>query len=42
MIGRNGERRSGISAPAARHDDDDNCLLLRGGSNMYSPSINAC
>ena len=23
MIGRNGERRSGISAPAARHDDDD-------------------
>ena len=23
MIGRNGERRSGISAPAVRHDDDD-------------------
>ena len=23
MIGRNGERRSGISAQAARHDDDD-------------------
>ena len=23
MIGRNGERRSGISALAARHDDDD-------------------
>ena len=22
MIGRNGERRSGISAQAARHDDD--------------------
>ena len=28
MIGRNGERRSGISAPAARHDDDDTHLLL--------------
>ena len=27
MIGRNGERRSGISAPAARHDDDDDCSL---------------
>ena len=25
MIGRNGERRSGISAQAARHDDDDDC-----------------
>ena len=23
MIGRNGERRSGMSARAARHDDDD-------------------
>ena len=23
MIGRNGERGSGISVPAARHDDDD-------------------
>ena len=23
MIGRNGERRSGISAQTARHDDDD-------------------
>ena len=23
MIGRNGEKRSGISAQAARHDDDD-------------------
>ena len=23
MIGRNGERRSGISVQAARHDDDD-------------------
>ena len=26
MIGRNGERRSGISALAARHDDDDDEL----------------
>ena len=26
MIGRNGERRSGISAQAARHDDDDDDL----------------
>ena len=29
MIGRNGERRSGISALVARHDDDDDmCVLL--------------
>ena len=27
MIGRNGERRSGISAQAARHDDDDDVLI---------------
>ena len=27
MIGRNGERRSGISAQAARHDDDDDSPL---------------
>ena len=29
MIGRNGERRSGISAQAARHDDDDDLGLGR-------------
>ena len=29
MIGRNGERRSGISAQAARHDDDDDVCILR-------------
>ena len=28
MIGRNGERRSGISAQAARHDDDDDYSTL--------------
>ena len=28
MIGRNGERRSGISAQAARHDDDDDDKYL--------------
>ena len=27
MIGRNGERRSGISAQAARHDDDDDIYV---------------
>ena len=29
MIGRNGERRSGISAQAARHDDDDDFQIIR-------------
>ena len=28
MIGRNGERRSGISTQAARHDDDDDDIYL--------------
>ena len=28
MIGRNGERRSGISAQAARHDDDDDDIYI--------------
>ena len=28
MIGRNGGRRSGISAQAARHDDDDDIYIL--------------
>ncbi len=28
MIGRNGERRSGVSAQAARHDDDDDLSSL--------------
>ena len=28
MIGRNGERRSGISAQAARHDDDDDIYIV--------------
>ncbi len=28
MIGRNGERRSGISAQAARHDDDDDSFKI--------------
>ena len=29
MIGRNGERGSGISALAARHDDDDDFNLIQ-------------
>ena len=29
MIGRNGERRSGISAQAARHDDDDDSFNVK-------------
>ena len=28
MIGRNGERGSGISALTAQHDDDDDLILL--------------
>ena len=28
MIGRNGERRSGISVQAARHDDDDSTFFV--------------
>ena len=37
MIGRNGERRSGISAQAARHDDDDEMVefLLKKTEKMY-------
>ena len=30
MIGRSGERGSGISVQAARHDDDDDDLTLKG------------
>ena len=30
MIGRNGERRSGISAQTARHDDDDDDIFPKG------------
>ena len=33
MIGRNGERRSGISAQAARHDDDD--ILIHTHAHMH-------
>ena len=40
MIGRNGERRSGISAQTARHDDDDDEELL---SDVYLYSFtNTC
>ena len=28
MIGRSGERGSGISVLAARHDDDDECMII--------------
>ena len=30
MIGRSGERGSGISVLAARHDDDDDRFVLKG------------
>ena len=33
MIGRNGERRSGISAQAARHDDDDDDIYIKALPN---------
>ena len=33
MIGRNGERRSGISAQTARHDDDDDYCWNNSISN---------
>ena len=40
MIGRNGERRSGISAQAARHDDDDDNLYtiiyISISNNLYN------
>ena len=38
MIGRNGERRSGISAQAARHDDDDDTPQSNktGASSPYA------
>ena len=35
MIGRNGERRSGISAQAARHDDDDKRINGKGKLGCY-------
>ena len=34
MIGRNGERRSGISAQAARHDDDDDGFVVHICDNL--------
>ena len=34
MIGRNGERRSGISAQAARHDDDDDASATNSTLNL--------
>ena len=44
MIGRNGEKRSGISAQAARHDDNDLSLSLSlvqfdGDSNSVKSSL---
>ena len=40
MIGRNGERRSGISAQAARHDDDDDPFLMGYLMLKFNPFIN--
>ena len=39
MIGRNGERRSGISAQAARHDDDDDLFIHVLNSMIFYQSI---
>ena len=39
MIGRSGERRSGISAQAARHDDDDDIGLSLDFSFLNSRTI---
>ena len=36
MIGRSGERGSGISVLAARHDDDDDCLKNFDSNEFYS------
>ena len=47
MIGRNGERRSGISAQAARHDDDDDdihpfngCRDLNSSTKRFAIAAN--
>ena len=37
MIGRNGERGSGISALAARHDDDDDYSIIP--QNIFGKKI---
>ena len=44
MIGRDGERRSGISAQAARHDDDDSIqhyslISTQSNGSMYFNKI---
>ena len=44
MIGRNGERRSGISAQTARHDDDDDvaiCYLFIERINRRESDLNS-
>ena len=44
MIGRNGERRSGISAQAARHDDHDDDYteynILKSQSSFFLHRFN--
>ena len=39
MIGRNGERGSRISAPAARHDDDDILLMTSKRQILFNQKI---
>ena len=39
MIGRNGERRSGISAQAARHDDDDDSDIDYTADNLREVTL---
>ena len=39
MIGRNGERGSGISALAARHDDDDDESFNVKNSSISNSSV---
>ena len=41
MIGRRGERGSGISVLAARHDDDDEGFYLESEHDLISNSLTA-
>ena len=42
MIGRNGERGSGISALAARHDDDDEITGKGQSPNVHGQHQTVC
>ena len=42
MIGRSGERGSGISVQAARHYDDDDVLSFRARVDLGAMAIEVC